>query len=603
MALDPYMETVESTNTTIIMSADEYKQQGNAAFAAKDFEKAIELFTKAIEVSEKPNHVLYSNRSACYTSTKQFNKALEDAKQCVNINPAWSKGYNRVGAAHFGLGDLDEAEQGYKKALELDSANKAAQDGLEQVHKTQQSRQQQPDLGLGQIFNDPNLIEKLKNNPKTAELMKDPQLVAKILQFKSNPQMGMEVLQDPRLMTIMAALMGIDLSMDPNESNSIPKDGPVQPQNTESKAEEEKPNVSSTQIPKAAPSESKPEPMEVDEPEQEEESSKAKADAEKAEGNKFYKARKFDEAIEHYSKAWELHKDITYLNNRAAAEYEKGEYETAIKTLTEAVEQGRELRADYKVISKSFARIGNSYHKLNELKKAIEFYQKSLTEHRTPEILTKLRNCEKELKKQETEAYIDPEKAEEARLQGKEYFTKGDWPNAVKSYTEMIKRAPEDARGYSNRAAALSKLMSFPEAIKDCNVAISKDPNFIRAYIRKATAQIAVREFVSVIETLDEARTKDSQINNGANAREIDQLYIKASQQRFQPEDVNESPEQAYARAMKDPEVANIMQDPVMQSILQQAQQNPAALQEHMKNPEVFKKIQTLIAAGIIRTR
>lgn len=54
---------------------------------------------------------------------------------------------------------------------------------------------------------------------------------------------------------------------------------------------------------------------------------------------------------------------------------------------------------------------------------------------------------------------------------------------------------------------------------------------------------------------------------------------------------------------MKDPEVANIMQDPVMQSILQQAQQNPAALQEHMKNPEVFKKIQTLIAAGIIRTR
>lgn len=179
------------------------------------------------------------------------------------------------------------------------------------------------------------------------------------------------------------------------------------------------------------------------------------------------------------------------------------------------------------------------------MKKAIEFYQKSLTEHRTPEILTKLRNCEKELKKQETEAYIDPEKAEEARLQGKEYFTKGDWPNAVKSYTEMIKRAPEDARGYSNRAAALSKLMSFPEAIKDCNVAISKDPNFIRAYIRKATAQIAVREFVSAIETLDEARTKDSQINNGANAREIDQLYIKASQQRFQPEDVNESPEQA----------------------------------------------------------
>jgi stress-induced-phosphoprotein 1 len=45
------------------------------------------------------------------------------------------------------------------------------------------------------------------------------------------------------------------------------------------------------------------------------------------------------------------------------------------------------------------------------------------------------------------------------------------------------------------------------------------------------------------------------------------------------------------------------MQDPIMQSILQQAQSNPAALQDHMKNPVVKQKIQKLINAGIIRTR
>jgi len=43
------------------------------------------------------------------------------------------------------------------------------------------------------------------------------------------------------------------------------------------------------------------------------------------------------------------------------------------------------------------------------------------------------------------------------------------------------------------------------------------------------------------------------------------------------------------------------MQDPVMQSILQQAQGDPAALQEHMKNPTIRSKIQKLIASGIIR--
>jgi stress-induced-phosphoprotein 1 len=39
-----------------------------------------------------------------------------------------------------------------------------------------------------------------------------------------------------------------------------------------------------------------------------------------------------------------------------------------------------------------------------------------------------------------------------------------------------------------------------------------------------------------------------------------------------------------------------IMQDPIMQSILQQAQADPAALQEHMKNPGINNKIQRLVA-------
>lgn len=45
----------------------------------------------------------------------------------------------------------------------------------------------------------------------------------------------------------------------------------------------------------------------------------------------------------------------------------------------------------------------------------------------------------------------------------------------------------------------------------------------------------------------------------------------------------------------------SIMQDPVMQAILQQAQSDPAALQEHMKNPSVRSKVQKLVAAGVIR--
>lgn len=38
---------------------------------------------------------------------------------------------------------------------------------------------------------------------------------------------------------------------------------------------------------------------------------------EKEAGNAAYKSRDFDTAIAHYNKAWELHKDITFLNNLA----------------------------------------------------------------------------------------------------------------------------------------------------------------------------------------------------------------------------------------------------------------------------------------------
>ena len=63
-------------------------------------------------------------------------------------------------------------------------------------------------------------------------------------------------------------------------------------------------------------------------------------------------------------------------------------------------------------------------------------------------------------------AYISQPKADEAREEGNSLFKAGDYPAAVKAYSEAIKRSPDDARGYANRAAAYIKLASFPEAIK-----------------------------------------------------------------------------------------------------------------------------------------
>ena len=48
----------------------------------------------------------------------------------------------------------------------------------------------------------------------------------------------------------------------------------------------------------------------------------------------------------------------------------------------EAIEKGRELRADYKLIGRAYTRRGNALAKMGRLEEAVEAYQKALTEHR-----------------------------------------------------------------------------------------------------------------------------------------------------------------------------------------------------------------------------
>lgn len=574
--------------------ADSLKALGNAAFAKKDFQDAIKYFTQAIEVSSADKaHVLYSNRSGSYASLKDWDHALEDAEECVKLNPSWSKGWNRKGAALFGQGDLVGAYDAYKSALDKDPSNAQAKSGLaaveDAINREAGADGTTPDMGMQNMFQDPAVLQRLMTNPKTAELVKDPEFMKKFQDLSKNPMAAFQsASSDPKLMTALAVALGIDADLPTTTA-----------QDAVNQSKQEKPKAAEPEDVKMK----EPEPAAKAEPADPEEAEKAaakkQADEEKQEGNTLYKARKFDEAISKYNKAWELYKDITYLNNRAAAEFEKGEYETTIATCKEAIEYGREVFADYKVMAKAYARAALAYQKTGDLASAIEYYNKSLTEHRTPDTLNKLRACERDLKKQEADAYIDPELADKAREEGNNMFKKANWPEAVKCYTEATKRAPEDPRGYANRAAAYLKLMSFPDAVRDCDTAIQKDPKFFKAYSRKATALLAMREYVKCIDTLELAREVDSEHKH---TQEIDEIYHKALAARF-PAFEGETPEQTLERVSKDPEIAEILQDPVMNSILQQAQGNPAALMDHMKNPEVKRKVNLLMAAGVIRTR
>ena len=109
-----------------------------------------------------------------------------------------------------------------------------------------------------------------------------------------------------------------------------------------------------------------------------------------------------------------------------AVYFEQKEYEKCIEQCQKGIEIGRENRADFKLIAKAFKRIGNSYQKLKDLYNAKTYYEKSMSEHRTPEIRTLLSDVEKMIKEQEKKAYIDPVKAEEEKELGNKLFNKGE---------------------------------------------------------------------------------------------------------------------------------------------------------------------------------
>lgn len=62
----------------------------------------------------------------------------------------------------------------------------------------------------------------------------------------------------------------------------------------------------------------------------------------------------------------------------------------------------------------------------------------------------------------------------------------------------------------------------------------------------------------------------------------------------------NANPEEVRKRAMADPEVQAILQDPAMRLILEQMQNDPRALHDHLQNPEIARKIQKLLESGLI---
>ncbi|KAI0922458.1 hypothetical protein AcV7_005987 [Taiwanofungus camphoratus] len=135
------MSTEERTK-----AASSLKARGNAAYQQRKFSTAIDLYTRAIEVTPKPESVFFSNRAACYINMNppQYEKVVEDCDEAMRIDSGYAKAVNRRGIALEALDRNEEALRDFTAATILDKfQNETAAQSVERVLKKLSSKKAQ----------------------------------------------------------------------------------------------------------------------------------------------------------------------------------------------------------------------------------------------------------------------------------------------------------------------------------------------------------------------------------------------------------------------------------------------------------------------------
>jgi len=602
-------------------TAEECKALGNKALLAKNFSEAIGHYTSAINM-DGSNHVYYSNRSAAYLSKGDAQNALEDAEACIGLNPSFAKGYSRKGAALHSLKRYNDSIEVYELGLEKFPEDKGLKSGLDSVKREKDgpvggSAGAGGGLpGMSGLFG-PEMMAKIALDPKLRGYMSDPDFMTKLNKLSKDPNSLPSMLSDPRIMEVFQVMLGANGMQMKTGDEFMNENAPGAASTGESAqsscctssgcTKDEAKTSTSTSTP-AATEEKQPEPMEVEEEEDlshlSPEEKKKKEDAKlaieaKERGNKLYKSKKFDDALSAYDEAIALDPtNMTFISNKAAVYFTTKKYDECIEACKEAVEVGKDNRAPFEDRAKALTRCAKAYQKKGDLSNAIEMCKSAQLESYDKATQRLMKTMELEKRQKDALDYQDDDKAEEAKQTGNTHFRNKEYGKAVEAYEEAVKRAPKNATIRNNLAAALCKIMDFNGAKREIEVALDLDPKYVKAWARKADIEVLMKENHKALESYKKGLELDP-----SNAVCKEGLRkVTAMINYGQANMTEEERKERAAHAMADPEIQSILQDPVINQVLRDFQENPNAANQAMMDPTVRTKIEKLIASGILQT-
>ncbi|OQN98856.1 hypothetical protein B0A48_15202 [Cryoendolithus antarcticus] len=113
--------------------SEKLKGQGNAAMQKKDYNRAIDFYTQALDISPL-NTIYLSNRAAAYSASNQHEAAMHDAELAVTADPKYTKAWSRLGLAKFALGDAKGSMDAYKSGI--DAEGNGGSDAMKKGYET-----------------------------------------------------------------------------------------------------------------------------------------------------------------------------------------------------------------------------------------------------------------------------------------------------------------------------------------------------------------------------------------------------------------------------------------------------------------------------------
>jgi len=116
------------------LSAEQLKELANEHFKKQEYDKAIQLYTEAIE-KDGQNATYYGNRSIAYLKTECFGYALTDASKALELDKNYIKGYYRRAAAHMALNRFKLAVKDLETVVRVRPNDKDAKAKLSECQK------------------------------------------------------------------------------------------------------------------------------------------------------------------------------------------------------------------------------------------------------------------------------------------------------------------------------------------------------------------------------------------------------------------------------------------------------------------------------------